>query len=206
MTWELSLISSDLLHLVDGIPHISVFCRQLRVASSARHIWGTTSAGRAGPPSVRHFSPHFGQTQEPPGPAAKGPPILPAPRTLASALRHAAPPPRPAPIPRSSRHNVFSFSRRRLWQPGIDEYPICQFAIQDKQPSTSSTLPQVKPITCTPEAINLASTGAEIAPQMRVPAPKLKNSAMRSERDPCRATASPRAGSRGRLQRRSTAD
>ena len=57
--------------------------------------------------------------------------------------------------------------------------PDLQFAIQISSQHLVD-LPQVKPITCTPEATNLASTGAEIAPQMRVPAPKLKNSATRA--------------------------
>ena len=124
------------------------------------------------------FSPQFGQTQEPPGPAAMGPPILSRPPPWP--LPWPRPwPPRPEPIPKPLGMTFPPCCRRHPWQPGIMKARFASSPFR-KALNRSSTVPQVKLITRTPPKTSLASIGAEIAPQMRRPAPKLKNSATRA--------------------------
>jgi len=127
------------------------------------------------PAACGTFSPQLGQTQEPPGPAVRGPPILPAPWPLPC---RRPPPPRPAPIPKPIGITFSPSCRHHRWQPGIANTRLASSPFRYAA-STASTMPQVKPITCTPAAFNLASRGAEIAPQMRTSLSNRKNSAMR---------------------------
>jgi hypothetical protein len=136
------------------------------------------------------FSPHFEQTQNPPGPAADGPPIPSEPGPgPPPCLRW--PPPRPAPIP-NPLGMTFSPSRRQhLWQPGITNARLARLSFKYAA-NTSSTIPQEKPITCTPAAIKLLCNSVEIAPQTRTSAPKLKNSATRAGASVLSSRLSPR--------------
>jgi len=130
------------------------------------------------------FSPQLGHTHSPPGPPARGPPILP-PRPPAKpppAPRPDAPPrPRPKPIPEPLGivFLLWPIQRRRPPQPGMQN--ACLVSLPSRKAArTSSTGPQTNPNTRTPEETNAASSGAEIAPQIRTSAPSVRNSPARA--------------------------
>jgi hypothetical protein len=123
------------------------------------------------PKACGSLSPHFGQTQVPPGPAADGPPILPR-----------RPPPAPIPIPQPLGIMYLPVWPRRCRQgrqPGIENSGLAIFPLRYAATS-SSTGPHRNAITWTPDEISQVSSGAEIAPQMRTSACILRNSPARA--------------------------